>query len=85
MEYLGHSQTPSELHIFMECCHMSLDKYLKHLLNNNERVKVHQLHYISREIARGLQYLHELEKPIIHRDLKSKNVMKFFRIFITSF
>ena len=30
---------------------------------------------LSYEIALGLNYLHQLERPIIHRDLKSHNIL----------
>jgi hypothetical protein len=34
-----------------------------------------EVRHVTREVARGLSYLHQLTPPVLHRDLKSKNVL----------
>lgn len=58
----------------MQCCDSSLKGYLRYLDSKGEKLKPVELHKFCVEIIKGVQYLHELEKPIVHRDLKSKNV-----------
>ena len=64
--------------ILMECVHSSLNDYidkdikaLKHL----NTLPLEQKLKILYEVALGLQYLHERDTPILHRDLTARNIL----------
>ncbi|KAL2920386.1 U1 snRNP protein [Polyrhizophydium stewartii] len=57
--------------IVMERKKQDLAKYLKATPETNIIARIKMM----LGIARGMQYLHELEKPIIHGDLKEANVL----------
>jgi len=48
---------------------------LKNHLAVNGRLKIHLLIHFTKGILKGLHYLHTLPQPIIHRDLRSPNVL----------
>ena len=48
------------------------------LENNKDRVTVQEQIRISLEITRGVAFLHQLNPPMVHRDLNDKNVMFTF-------
>jgi DNA-binding beta-propeller fold protein YncE len=64
--------------IVMECLHASLIDYIDddirtqkclHVLSLQQKLK------ILYDVALGVQYLHERDKPILHRDLTARNVL----------
>ena len=60
------------IYMVMELCNKNLDEYCKDdsvNYNINERV------YILKQIGKGLAYLHNQEKPIIHGDLKPGHIL----------
>ena len=65
-----------ELHIYMEFMASSLHQILQQRRRKFSCLSVMELYQISYKIAEGLKYLHELDNPVIHRDIKSKNVSK---------
>lgn len=66
--------------------HGSLHKFLQ----KNKSISWAAKQLLAKDIAAGLDYLHTLEKPVIHRDLKSLNVLiskenDQFKAFISDF
>lgn len=45
------------------------------LHKKRQRLNKTDLHRLALEIAQGMEYLHKLDPPIIHRDLKSLNIL----------
>lgn len=69
---LGGSLVPPNLYFVTEYMRQgSLDKLLNMLPNLSWRVRLQ----IALDIARGLYYLHHQSPPILHRDLKSLNIL----------
>jgi len=64
-------ETSNEILIIMELMNCSLRDLIKNKvkLNNDEKIK------ILTEIAHGMSYLHNLNPPILHLDLKSTNIL----------
>eukprot|EP00667_Euglena_gracilis_P006526 EG_transcript_6578 len=77
VRYLGtHAVSPRELHVFMEYLPFSLEVFMQKLRGEGKRFKDRELFRISLEVCKGLHYLHNTAgAQIIHRDLKSKNVL----------
>jgi len=75
VQYLGCAQLSNSLQIFMELCKYNMCEYLQELACQNKRISVYNLHKCCTNIAQGLHYLHSLDPPIIHRDLKGKNIL----------
>ncbi|KAH1031281.1 hypothetical protein J1N35_043455 [Gossypium stocksii] len=55
--------------VYEYMCNGSLDAHLLRELNWNRRIK------IAIGVARAIAYLHSCTRPVIHRDLKSSNVL----------
>jgi len=53
----------------------SLYHHIANLNDKGERIPNAQLREFALDIAHGLSYLHSLKPPVIHRDLKSLNVL----------
>ncbi|DAZ97105.1 TPA: hypothetical protein N0F65_010428 [Lagenidium giganteum] len=69
---IGACLEPPNLCMVMELCDCSL----YHLLHDtNAFFSVQHLTRIAQDIAAGMRYLHSLSPAIIHRDLKSQNVL----------
>eukprot|EP01137_Pigoraptor_chileana_P031228 Opistho-2@18739 len=66
------------------CLHGSLAEYLA---GKNRAIPWHQRMSFALDSARGMTYLHSHRPPILHRDLKSPNLLldNAFRIKITDF
>ena len=64
--------------IFMEYLHASLMDYIDNGIRTKRRLRrlsLQQKLKILYNVALGLQYLHERDKPILHRDLTARNVL----------
>ena len=57
--------------LLMERLHCSLDEYLE----NRQNIAFSIKRSILLDVSNGLEYLHQLNPPVIHRDLTSKNVL----------
>ena len=66
--FLPDSQLPL---LVMEQLDMSLDDLLEHVSNLPLTLKVSFLE----DVSKGLDYLHQRDPPIIHRDLTARNVL----------
>ena len=70
---LGASLAPPRLCIVMELCGPSLHRLL------HQTAEAHFDHIrrmqVARDVAEALRYLHAFEVPVIHRDIKSANVV----------
>ena len=78
VRYLGYDFNPSELILFMEYCPFSLQGILTKKMENPECIYENdpkEVHKFALEIAKGIAYLHTSSPPIIHRDIKSGNVL----------
>ena len=64
-DYVGNFYIITEL-----CSNGNLDSYL---INN--KLTIQQKYKIIYQICKGINYLHTLTTPIIHRDLKTQNVL----------
>ena len=53
----------------------SLNKRLQKLKDQNQKLDDKEIIFYVRQILLGLQYLHSRTKPIIHRDLRSPNIL----------
>jgi serine/threonine protein kinase len=75
VEYFWHCIKESSIKLVMELCKGG---NLYSLLNsNNFKLSIKQKLKISLDIASGLNYLHTQSPPIIHRDIKSLNILLF--------
>jgi serine/threonine protein kinase len=64
--------------IVMECLHASLIDYIDNRIRVRKglrKLALQQKLKILYDVALGLQYLHERDKPILHRDLTARNVL----------
>ena len=70
--FLGASMVPPNLCFVMECCDNSLYNIL-HV--DKQEFKHHDIMQMAVDIGSAMEYLHSLKPAIIHRDLKSHNVL----------
>ncbi|CAM9700451.1 unnamed protein product [Chrysoparadoxa australica] len=69
---LGACMTPPKMFFVMELCESSLfDDLHKH----RRMFSTHELVQMAVDVAEAINYLHLLSPPIIHRDVKSHNVL----------
>ena len=57
--------------------HGSLKSHLMQLNQKAEKLCDGEVLAITKQILNGLNYLHKQDKPIIHRDLRSPNVLLY--------
>jgi len=77
VRFLSACATDGEIWLILERFHGgSLDKHLERKLHTAaEAMSTSCVLDWSRQIAEGMEFLHALEPPILHRDLKSGNVL----------
>lgn len=73
VRYLGHDFRSDEMHLFLEFMPYSLRGVIQNMKPANNHP--HHVRRIAHEIAKGLNYLHMLDPPIIHRDVKAENIL----------
>ena len=73
VRYLGHEFRDKEMRVFMEFVPFSLRGYLEEMKPRSISPPVAKNIIIN--VARGLNYMHNLAPPIIHRDIKSANIL----------
>jgi serine/threonine protein kinase len=69
---LGASLVPPKLCIVMELCGPSLHKLVHQSAERFDHIRRLQ---IAQDVAEALRYLHAFEVPVIHRDIKSQNIV----------
>eukprot|EP01039_Chlorochromonas_danica_P001075 gene1075-1165_t len=75
VDFLGACMTPPNLCFIMELC----DRSLFHILHvDRRRLTVEETYQAAIDVASAMEYLHSLSPAIIHRDLKSHNVLRSF-------
>lgn len=75
VHFIGACMTPPNLCFVMELCSRSLFELLhvdRESFNESEQLR------LSLDISYALEYLHSLRPAIIHRDLKSHNILRDF-------
>ncbi|OQS06075.1 serine/threonine protein kinase [Thraustotheca clavata] len=72
VEFIGACMEAPNLCFVMELCRMSL---FERLHRTNEQISLNELVAIATGVASAMQYLHAQTPVIIHRDLKSQNVL----------
>jgi len=84
VKFIGACTVPPNLVVVTELCEMSLFDLLH---NTSVKISWKIRHRIALDATMGLQYLHAENPPIIHRDLKSANLLldKRFHCKITDF
>lgn len=60
--------------IITELLHCDLERYIKKS-NSSPKIPNMNLICIALDVIQGLQYLHSLELPVVHRDLATKNIL----------
>lgn len=79
VKYLGHDLSKSKkIMLFMEYYTETLAGVLKKRKEEDAWTTPEEVTKWSMQIAKGLQYLHSLSPPLIHRDLKSENVFVLY-------
>lgn len=76
VKFLGANLTPPNLCFVMELCETSLFDIL-HI--RREHLSIEESVRIGIDISSAMEYLHSLKPVIIHRDLKSHNVLRDFQ------
>ena len=72
--YMGACTTGPQFFVVTEFCENgNLFEFLH--INNNQKLTFEDARRIALEIAYGVNYLHGFRPPILHRDLKSMNVL----------
>ena len=78
VQYFGSYRSANHILIIMEYAEIgSLRRHLLQLEQRMERLSDDDILDFTRQITTGLDYLHTQDKPIIHRDLRSANVLMF--------
>lgn len=72
VELFAANVKPPKMLFIMELCDRSLYQLL-HL--TNEKLEVENLVQMAKDFAAGMAYLHRQKPPIIHRDIKSPNLL----------
>ena len=75
IQYFGSYVAIDERHICIVMEHADGGNLREHINSNNGKVIGWRLLHFTKDILQGLNYLHTLPNPIIHRDLRSPNVL----------
>jgi serine/threonine protein kinase len=59
----------------MEVFPFSLHQILQQKRKKYTWLTLLEIYEVALKVAQGMKYLHELENAVIHRDIKSKNVL----------
>jgi len=62
-----------EIILIIELCDWSLQEMMKFRTQHENSLKIDEMIWCAKEIAEGVKYLHST--PIVHKDLKTKNVL----------
>ncbi|KAJ7384771.1 hypothetical protein OS493_020363 [Desmophyllum pertusum] len=60
--------------IITELLHCDLERYIKKS-NSSPKIPNMKLICIALDVIQGLQYMHNLDPPVVHRDLATKNIL----------
>eukprot|EP01117_Protostelium_nocturnum_P012681 TRINITY_DN4671_c0_g1_i1.p1 TRINITY_DN4671_c0_g1~~TRINITY_DN4671_c0_g1_i1.p1 ORF type:complete len:273 (-),score=94.36 TRINITY_DN4671_c0_g1_i1:1-819(-) len=78
VKYLGHSFGKNEIRLYMSYYSSTLNQVLKERKKEKQSFTERMIVNYSLQLAKGLNYLHSLPSPILHRDLKAENVFVTF-------
>eukprot|EP00300_Choanocystis_sp_HF-7_P030142 c38907_g1_i1.p1 GENE.c38907_g1_i1~~c38907_g1_i1.p1 ORF type:complete len:558 (-),score=99.18 c38907_g1_i1:90-1763(-) len=73
MMFMGANMTPPEVFVVTEFCPMGNLFQLLH--ESNEAISMQRKVCFALDIARGLAYLHGFQPAIVHRDIKTLNIL----------
>jgi serine/threonine protein kinase len=92
VQYLHHDKSGHQLRLYMELFPTSLRKTIKSRAESQTPFTAQQVYILARKILKGLRFLHTQPQPIVHRDIKSDNVLveedlsgNFLRVKLTDF
>lgn len=71
VRFIAANEEPPDMYIALELCELSLFQ----ILHERNDLKEPQSVSICADVARGMSYLHSHTPPIMHRDIKSQNVL----------
>eukprot|EP01117_Protostelium_nocturnum_P016091 TRINITY_DN6311_c0_g1_i1.p1 TRINITY_DN6311_c0_g1~~TRINITY_DN6311_c0_g1_i1.p1 ORF type:complete len:381 (+),score=126.12 TRINITY_DN6311_c0_g1_i1:405-1547(+) len=74
VRYLGHEFTKDSLRLYLPYYPATLHDIIQEKKKTNKSFTASQIVNYLIQIAEGLDYLHNLKDPILHRDIKSANV-----------
>ena len=74
LQFIGATQDQSPLFV-TELMETSLQKLLKKRKQKKQHLTETEIIVISLDVARALNYLHQRQPPIVHRDVSSANVL----------
>ncbi|PRP74144.1 hypothetical protein PROFUN_06469 [Planoprotostelium fungivorum] len=78
VKYLGHDITDSEIRLYMSLYSSTLHDEINRRRTQKMPYKATDICKYMFLITKGLNYLHSLNPPILHRDLKSENIFVQF-------
>ena len=75
VEFVGACMTPPNLCFVMELCETSLFSMIH---KDGVQFSTYEASQIALDVASAMEYLHAQSPPIVHRDIKSHNVLKSY-------
>eukprot|EP01117_Protostelium_nocturnum_P014526 TRINITY_DN5534_c0_g1_i1.p1 TRINITY_DN5534_c0_g1~~TRINITY_DN5534_c0_g1_i1.p1 ORF type:complete len:562 (+),score=185.52 TRINITY_DN5534_c0_g1_i1:300-1985(+) len=78
VKYIGHDISDGEIRLYMELYSGTLHDVIYGRKKESRSFTPSQICGYMFQIAKGLNYLHSLPTPILHRDLKSENIFVTF-------
>lgn len=85
VSYYGHEEKDGQLRIYMEFVPKSLSQVITQRRNEKRPFTALEIKQIALGVAKGLDYLHTLARPIMHRDIKARAISIRATLLLTLF